>query len=98
MFNPYQQMSLQRGMASDVMGAIGDELDSRVAQEREARRLEHEKAMMSARSDAELKLLIERLKHERYMAERQMQMSREMSDRQKGVLFSTKWNEPIPYR
>lgn len=98
MFNPMQQMSLHRGMASDVMGAIGDEMSSRVAQGREARRLGHEKEMMAARSDAELKLLIERLKHERYMAERQMQMAREMDDRKRGVLFSSKWNDPIPYR
>lgn len=98
MFNPYQQMSLHRGMASDVMGAIGDEMSSRVAQGREARRLGHEKEMMAARSDAELKLLIERLKHERYMAERQMQMMREMDDRKRGVMFSSEWSKPIPYR
>ncbi len=98
MFNPYQQMGMQRGMASDVMGAIGNELDSRVAQGREFRRQEHEKALMGARSDAELKLLIERLKHERYMAERQMQMMREMDDRKRGVLFSSAWSKPVPYR
>lgn len=98
MFNPYQQMSLQRGMAGDVMSAIGNELDSRVAQGREYRRQEHEKSLMSARSDAELKMLIERLKHERYMAERQMQMMREMEDRKRGILFSSAWSKSIPYR
>jgi hypothetical protein len=98
MFNPYQQMGMQRGMASDVMGAIGNELDSRVAQGREYRRQEHEKSLLNARSDAELKILIERLKHERYMAERQMQMMREMEDRKRGVLFNSAWSKSIPYR
>lgn len=98
MFNPYQQMGMQRGMAGDVMGAVSGELGSRVAQGREFRRQEHEKALLNARSEAELQMLIERLKHERYMSERQMQMQREMMDKSRGVLYSSSWRKQIPYR
>lgn len=92
-----QQASHLAGMYGQLGSALQDENDSRVAQEREFRRQEHEKSLLGARSNAELQMLIERLRHERWMAERQAQMSREMSDRQQGVLFSTEWSKPIPY-
>jgi hypothetical protein len=87
MFNPMQQMAMHRGMASDVMSEMGDELDSRVAQAREHRRLQHEKDMEAMRQEGVLK----RLQMERETAERQMRMARELQDRQNGVLFSTDW-------
>lgn len=87
MFNPMQQMALHRGMASDVMSAMGDELDSRVAQAREQRRLQHEKDMEAMRQEGVLK----RLQMERETAERQMRMAQELQDRANGVFFSSRW-------
>lgn len=48
-----EQNSNLQGMANDVMGAIRRENDSRVAQERERRRMEHERAMAQQRIDLE---------------------------------------------
>ena len=40
---------------NDVNATIGDEMDSRVAQQREMRRMEHEKEMMRMRIEAQKK-------------------------------------------
>lgn len=94
MFNPAQQFAIGRGMAGDVMGAIGNELDSRVAQGREARRMQHESDLSMQQMQMQYQMLLARLQHEREMAERDMMMKREAADRQRGVLYSSDWYKP----
>lgn len=89
--SPYQQASHLAGMIGQTTGAIQDENDSRVAQMREAGRQEHEYRL-------QMDALLARLQHERYMAERMMQYRREQDDKARGVLFSSEWSKPIPYR
>lgn len=57
-FNTAQAMAGQQGshlggMIGQVQQALGDEHDSRVAQERERRRMEHEKELMRMRMEAQ---------------------------------------------
>lgn len=57
-FNMAQAMAGQQGshlggMIGQVQQALGDEHDSRVAQERERRRMEHEKELMRMRMEAQ---------------------------------------------
>lgn len=87
MFNPAQQFAIHRGMTGDVMGAISNELDSRVAQQREARRMQHQSGM----AGMEYQMLLARLRHERELAEKEMRFKREMADRQRGVISSSEW-------
>ena len=56
-FGPAAQARHLGGMISDVTGAIQDENDSRVAQMREQRRMEHEAQMESMRQEALLQRL-----------------------------------------
>ena len=56
-FGPNAQARHLGGMISDVTGAIQDENDSRVAQMREQRRMEHEAQMESMRQEALLQRL-----------------------------------------
>lgn len=94
MFNPSQQFSIHRGMVSDVMGAVGNELDSRVAQEREGRRMQHESEMTMQQMQMQYEMLLAKLRHEREMAEREMMMKREQADRQRGVISNSAWLQP----
>lgn len=55
MLNPYEQGQHLQGMANQVMGAWSDELDSRVAQSREMRRMEHEQQLERMRQETALK-------------------------------------------
>ena len=54
MLNPYEQGQHLQGMANQAMGAWSDELDSRVAQSREMRRMEHEQEIEQIRAQAAL--------------------------------------------
>ena len=56
-FGPSAQAKHLGGMINDVMGAYQDENDSRVAQLREQRRMEHEAEMESMRQEALLQRL-----------------------------------------
>jgi len=56
-FGPHAQAKHLGGMISDVMGAYQDENDSRVAQMREQRRMDHEAEMESMRQEALLQRL-----------------------------------------
>ena len=87
MFGPYEQMAMHRGMAQQAMGAIGDEMDSRVAQVREQRRLQHEKDMEQLRQDG----ILRRLQMESQATERQARLMQEMQDRAGGMIFSSRW-------
>lgn len=51
--SPQQQFAHLHGMSNQVMGAISDENDSRVAQARELRRQEHEKELMRMQMEAQ---------------------------------------------
>jgi hypothetical protein len=64
-----------QGMIGDVTGAIRDENDSRVAQAREQRRMEHQTQMEAMRQEALLKrLAMEQRERERdRMLQRQLQ-------------------------
>jgi hypothetical protein len=53
MFSPADQFGHLQGMANNVMSAIQNENDSRVAQAREMRRMQHEKEMAQMRMAAE---------------------------------------------
>lgn len=48
-FGPMAQTAVLNDMASGVNNFIGDEMDSRVLQAREARRMQHEKELMMMR-------------------------------------------------
>ena len=78
-----QQGGHLAGMANQINQAIQDENDSRVAQMRELRRQEHEKEMLRMQQEA----LLERLRLERELAERQSQAA----DRARGILYSSTW-------
>lgn len=82
-----------QGMANQATNAIEEENRSRVAQAREARRLQHE---MSLRG-MEYQALLARLAHERWLAERRMRyeagMQRMSDDKARGVISSTRWDK-----
>lgn len=77
------------GMANQVQGALSDENDSRVAQMREMRRMEHEKELERIRQDT----LLKRLQMQQEIEERRQRASRESEDRANGVFYSTRWEE-----
>lgn len=70
MFSPDQQYGQLQGMANQATKAWENELDSRVAQNREGRRMEHEQRMERIRQDAALK----KIAAEQQMAMMQMKM------------------------
>jgi hypothetical protein len=76
-------------MANQVQGALSDENDSRVAQMREMRRMEHEKELERIRQDT----LLKRLQMQQEIEERRQRASRESEDRANGVFYSTRWEE-----
>lgn len=82
-----------QGMANQATNALEEENRSRVAQAREARRLQHE---MSLRG-MEYQALLARLAHERWLAERRMRYEAGMKgmsdDKARGVISSTRWNK-----
>ena len=77
------------GMANQVQGALSDENDSRVAQMREMRRMEHEKELERIRQDA----LLKRLQMQQEIEERRQRASRESEDRANGVFYSSRWEK-----
>ena len=52
--NPFQQFQHAQGMARQVNTAISQEMQSRVEQVREARRLQHERELEQIRANAML--------------------------------------------
>ena len=97
MFNPMAvaqhagMMGVQQGNSlqnaiNQTTGAWRDEHDSRVSQNREARRMQHEKDIERMRIEALLKRL--------EMEKDQMRGQRIAADRKAGVIHSTKWNDP----
>lgn len=78
-----QQGSHLAGMINQVQNAIADENDSRVSQERERRRQEHEKELLRIQQEYAL----QRLREEREAIRQQ----RIANDRASGVLFSSTW-------
>lgn len=79
-----QQGAHLGGMIGQVQQAISDENDSRVAQERERRRQEHEKELLRLQQEYAL---------QRLQAEREiMRQQRIAADRANGVLWSSTWN------
>lgn len=79
------------GMIGQTMGAIARENQSRVAQQREMRRMDHD----LQRQQEELQALLIRLQHERELAEKKMKydyaMQQIADDKERGVKFSTRW-------
>ena len=71
---PQMQYGMLQGMANQVSGAWGDELDSRVAQNREMRRMQHEHEMERLRQETALK----KIAAEQEMAKMQMKMQAAM--------------------
>lgn len=78
------------GMIGQAGRAWQNELDSRVAQAREIRRMEHEREIERMRQEAALR----KIAMEQEMARMQMRMQRIASDRANGVISSTNWNNP----
>ena len=78
-----QQAGHLAGMINQASNAWGNELDSRVAQSREMRRMQHEKDMERMRQEAVLK----RLQMEQEMMREQMRQQRRAS----GIISSTDW-------
>lgn len=77
MLLPQQQGQHLANMISQASNAWGNELDSRVAQAREWRRMQHEQAMLAQREAAEmekLRLEREKMRQEYELAFRQMRM------------------------
>lgn len=70
MFSPQMQYGQLQGMANQAMRGWENELDSRVAQNREGRRMQHEQQMERIRQDAALK----KIAAEQQMAMMQMRM------------------------
>ena len=70
MFSPDAQYGQLQGMANQATKAWENELDSRVAQNREGRRMQHEQQMERIRQDAALK----KIAAEQQMAMMQMRM------------------------
>ena len=81
-----QQGNALQNMINQTTGAWRDEHDSRVSQNREARRMQHEKDIERMRIEALLKRL--------EMEKDQMRGQRIAADRKAGVIHSTKWNDP----
>jgi hypothetical protein len=96
MFSPEMQFRSLSGMNNNIMQAFSDENDSRVAQSREIRRMQHEQALAAMRAqverernalqqyqiDQDAASQIRQLKLQNYMAKRKMGMptSRTMVD------------------
>lgn len=95
MLMPGQQFRHMGGMHQDLMSAMERENYSRVAQSREARRM----AEQRLRDQNDYQTLLLRLQHEREMAEKKMRydaLMREIeSDKQRGVISSTKWDREL---
>ena len=85
-----QQGNALQNMISQTTDAWRDEHDSRVSQNREMRRMQHEKDIERMRIDAMLK----RLEMEKDQMRDQMRGQRIAADRKSGVLHSTNWNDP----
>ena len=85
MMGAQQGNSLQNAI-NQTTGAWRDEHDSRVSQNREARRMQHEKDIERMRIEALLKRL--------EMEKDQMRGQRIAADRKAGVIHSTHWNDP----
>lgn len=86
-FGPQAQANSLQGMINQTTNAWQDENDSRVAQAREMRRMEHEKEMERMRQET----ILRRLQMEQGMDAQRMRMDRIAKDRANGVLFSTNW-------
>jgi len=88
MFSPQMQFLAMTGMNNNLMRAFADENDSRVAQSREIRRMQHEQALAAMRSqverernalqqyqiDQDAASQIRQLKLQNYMAKQKMGM------------------------
>jgi len=90
----FPQQSLQQ-MANSAMGAWGNELDSRVAQNREMRRLEHEKELERMRQDLALKKIAAdqqkmQMEYEAMMRQMKMQDYAKRGDTSK-TLVNGRW-------
>lgn len=87
-FGPAQQYMQSQAMANNTMQAIGDENDSRVAQLREMRRMEHEQQMERMRQDA----LLQRLQMEGFQRERDRELQMKSMAAQ-GILRKVRRND-----
>lgn len=96
-FNMAQRMAAQQGghlagMINQAQNLWGDELDSRVAQNREMRRMEQERYMEELRQATILK----KLQMEQQLAMQEMRakerQQRIAQDRAAGIINSTAWN------
>lgn len=74
MFSPQMQYGQLQGMANQAMKGWENELDSRVAQNREMRRMEHEQQLERMRQEAALK----KIAAEQELAKMQMKMQAAM--------------------
>lgn len=95
MMTPSQQYGQLQGMANQAMSAWSDELDSRVAQNREMRRMEHEKAMELLRQQEDRmrqETALKKIAAEQDMAMMQMKMqdAMERGDESK-TLVNGRW-------
>lgn len=95
MLNPYQQAQHLANMASQATGAWSDELDSRVAQNREMRRMQHEKDLEAMQQEEERmrqEVALRKIAAEQEVAMMQMRMQDAMKrgDDSK-VLVNGRW-------
>lgn len=91
--SPQWQFNHLQDMAGDAMDAWENELDSRVAQSREMRRMDHEKWIEALRQQT----ILQRLAMEQRLTQQQMRMkdrqNRIDADREAGITFSTEWGK-----
>ena len=91
--SPQWQFDHLQDMAGDVNEAWENEMDSRVAQSREDRRMEHERWIEMLRQDTALR----KIAAEQQMAAWEMRLrerNRRISeDRKAGITFSTEWGK-----
>lgn len=90
-----QQAGMLAGMINQAQNAWGNELDSRVAQNREMRRLEHEKELERMRQDLALKKIAAdqqkmQMEYEAMMTQMKMQDYAKRGDTSK-TLVNGRW-------